>query len=56
MKRTLISLTIVSLLSGCAMIQGTGLSEADPTLTTSMRGVKKEFDTIPAPAAGRWRS
>ena len=53
MKRTLISLTIVSLLSGCAMIQGTGLSEADPTLTTSMRGVKKEFDTIPAPAAGR---
>jgi curli production assembly/transport component CsgG len=53
MKRTLISLTIVSLLSGCAMIQGTGLSEADPTVTTSMRGVKKEFDTIPAPAAGR---
>jgi curli production assembly/transport component CsgG len=35
------------------MIQSTGLTEADPTVTTSMRGVKKEFDTIPAPAAGR---
>ena len=53
MTRTLISLSIVALLSGCAIIQSTGLSEADPTVTTSMRGVKKEFDTIPAPAAGR---
>ena len=35
------------------MIQSTGLTEADPTVTTSMRGVKKEFDTIPAPAAGK---
>ena len=53
MKRALLSLSLVALLSGCAMIQSTGLSEADPTVTTSMRGVKKEFDTIPAPAAGR---
>jgi len=53
MKRTLLSLSIVALLSGCAMIQSTGLSEADPTVTTSMSGVKKEFDTIPAPAAGK---
>jgi curli production assembly/transport component CsgG len=53
MTRTLISLTIVALLSGCAAIQSTSLTEADPTVTTSMRGVKKEFDTIPAPAAGR---
>jgi curli production assembly/transport component CsgG len=53
MKRTLISLSIVALLSGCAAIQSTGITEADPTLTTSMRGVKKEFDTIPAPAAGK---
>ena len=53
MTRTLISLSIVALLSGCAIIQSTGLSEADPTVTTSMRGVKKEFDTIPSPAAGR---
>ena len=53
MTRTLLSLSIVALLSGCAMIQSTGLSEADPTVTTSMRGVKKEFDSIPAPAAGK---
>jgi curli production assembly/transport component CsgG len=53
MKHTLISLSIVALLSGCAAIQSTGLTEADPTVTTSMRGVKKEFDTIPAPAAGK---
>ena len=53
MKRTLLSLSIVALLSGCAAIQSTGLSEADPTVTSSMKGVKKEFDTMPAPAAGR---
>jgi curli production assembly/transport component CsgG len=53
MTRTLLSLSIVALLSGCAAIQSTGLTEADPTVTTSMRGVKKEFDTIPAPAAGK---
>ena len=53
MTRTLISLSIVALLSGCAVIQSTSLSEGDPTVTTSMRGVKKEFDTIPAPAAGK---
>jgi curli production assembly/transport component CsgG len=53
MKRVLLSLSIVALLSGCAAIQSTGLSEADPTVTTSMRGVKKEFDTIPAPAVGK---
>jgi curli production assembly/transport component CsgG len=53
MTRTLLSLTLVALLNGCAVIQSTSLSEADPTVTTSMRGVKKEFDTIPAPAAGR---
>ena len=53
MKRVLLSLSIVVLLSGCAAIQSTGITEADPTVTTSMRGVKKEFDTIPSPAAGR---
>jgi curli production assembly/transport component CsgG len=53
MTRTLLSLTLVALLSGCAAIQSTGLTEADPTVTTSMRGVKKEFDSIPAPAAGK---
>ena len=53
MKRVLIYLSIVALLNGCSVIQSTGLTEVDPTLTTQRAGVKKEFDTIPAPAAGR---
>ena len=52
MKKTLIALA-VTMLSGCAVIQSTGLSETDPTLTTQMRGVKKEFNTIPAPSSGK---
>jgi len=52
MKRTLLAL-IVMLLNGCAMIQSTGLSETDPTLTTQRVNVKKEFDNIPAPANGK---
>jgi len=52
MKRTLLAL-IVMLLNGCAMIQTTGLSETDPTLTTQRVNVKKEFDNIPAPANGK---
>ena len=53
MKKTLLALTIVSMLSGCAVIQSTGLTEVDPTLTTQRVGVKKEFDSIPAPANGK---
>jgi curli production assembly/transport component CsgG len=53
MKRLLLSLSIVTLLSGCAIIQSTGLNESDPTLTVQREGVKKEFDTVPAPAAGK---
>jgi curli production assembly/transport component CsgG len=53
MKKTILALSIVSLLGGCASIQSTGLNEADPTVTTQRTGVKKEFDTIPAPAAGK---
>jgi curli production assembly/transport component CsgG len=53
MKRTLISLVVVTILSGCAIVQTTGLSETDPTSTTQMKNIKKEFDTIPSPAAGR---
>jgi len=52
MKRTLLAL-IVILLSGCAVIQSTGLTETDPTLTTQRVNVKKEFDSIPAPANGK---
>ena len=53
MKKTLLALTVVSMLSGCAVIQSTGLTETDPTLTTQRVGVKKEFDSIPAPANGK---
>ena len=53
MKKTLIALSVVALLNGCAVIQSTGLSETDPTVTGQMKGVKKEFDTIPSPAAGK---
>jgi curli production assembly/transport component CsgG len=52
MKKTLLAL-IVMLLSGCAVIQSTGLTETDPTLTTQRSGVKKEFDTIPAPSTSK---
>jgi curli production assembly/transport component CsgG len=53
MKRTLLSLSIVALLSGCAVIHSTGETETEPTITGQRAGVKKEFDSIPAPAAGK---
>jgi curli production assembly/transport component CsgG len=53
MKKILLSLSIIAMLNGCAVIQSTGLSETEPELTTQMKNVKKEFDTIPAPAAGK---
>lgn len=53
MKKTIIALSILAMLSGCAIIQSTGLNESDPTVTSQRDGVKREFDTIPAPAAGK---
>jgi len=53
MKKLLLALLIGSLLTGCAVIQSSGLSETDPTLTTQRAGIKKEFDTIPGPATGK---
>jgi curli production assembly/transport component CsgG len=53
MKKLLLAFLIGSMLSGCAVIQSSGLSETDPTLTTQRAGVKKEFDTIPGPATGK---
>jgi curli production assembly/transport component CsgG len=41
------------MLSGCAVIQSTGLSEVDPTLTTQRENVKKEYDNILAPSNGK---
>jgi curli production assembly/transport component CsgG len=53
MKKTLLTLAIITMLSGCAVIQSTGLTETDPTVTTQRTGVKKEFDNISAPANGK---
>lgn len=41
----------MSLTSGCAIIQSTGVTETKPTVTGTM--MKKEFDAIPAPASGK---
>ncbi len=53
MKKTIISLAVASVLSGCALMQSTGALDQTPELTTQMKSVKKEFDTIPSPSAGR---
>ena len=53
MKKLLLSLFLIALLNGCAIIQSTGLSETGPELTGQMRQVKKEFDIIPGPATGK---
>ena len=53
MKKTILALSIVAILNGCAIIQTTGLTETDPTVTGQRVNVKKEFDNIPAPAAGK---
>lgn len=53
MKKIILIIAIASLMNGCAIIQSTGLSETDPTLTTQRVGVKKEFDSIPSPAADK---
>ena len=49
MKKTLFSLSLISLLSGCALIQSTGLNESMPELTTSR--LLKEFNEVPDPAS-----
>jgi curli production assembly/transport component CsgG len=52
MKKTLLTLAIVTLLSGCAIHQNNPLVPADmPEVTTVM--LQKEFDTVPAPASGK---
>lgn len=52
MKRLLL-LLLLSSLGGCAVIQSTGITETTPTVTSSMAGVKKEFDHIQPPAIGK---
>jgi curli production assembly/transport component CsgG len=51
MKKTLVALTIISMLSGCAIMQSTGLIESMPEVTSTV--MQKEFDAIPSPAAGK---
>ena len=51
MKKLLLPLLILLLLSGCAAIQTTGLTELKPEVTKSM--LKKEFDTLPPPSIGK---
>lgn len=53
MKRFIVSLALISLLSGCALMQTPGLTESDPTVTTQREGIQREFDIIPPPAAGK---
>ena len=49
MRKTLLSLLLISMLSGCAMIQSTGLNESMPEITTSK--LEKQFDAVPAPSS-----
>lgn len=51
MKKTILSLAVVSLLSGCAILQSTGVTESKPEVTTN--ALQKEFDTVPSPATGK---
>lgn len=53
MKRSIITLAIVSLLSGCAILQSTGITESDPILTSQRQAVQKEFETLPGPSTGK---
>jgi curli production assembly/transport component CsgG len=53
MKKLLLFLSVITLLNGCAIIQGAGITETDPSITTQRESIKKEFDTIPAPATGK---
>ena len=41
----------MSMMSGCAILQSTGVTETKPTVTGTM--MKKEFDAVPPPAAGK---
>lgn len=51
MKKTILTLAIASLLTGCAITQQDGLLEEMPVIPANL--LQKEFDTIPAPAADK---
>jgi curli production assembly/transport component CsgG len=49
MKRHIIALSVIAMLSGCALMHEIRVEE--PTVTSTM--MQKEFDTIPLPASGK---
>ena len=51
MRRTILALTVLTLLSWCAVIQRTGLNDSLPEVTKNV--MQREFDTIPAPVTGK---
>lgn len=53
MRKLLSALAVITLLNGCAIMQSTGLTESDPTVTEQRKNVKKEFDALPPPDSGR---
>lgn len=53
MKKLILALSLVVFLNGCAILQSTGLTETDPTVTQQRKNIKREFDTLPPPDAGR---
>ena len=53
MKKTIIALSVVAMLTGCASTQRFNKTEQAPEVTGQMTQVKKEFNTIPAPASGK---
>ena len=48
MKKILLTLSITTILAGCATVQTTGLTESRPEIAKVM--MQKEFDTIPPPS------
>jgi len=51
MKKAIIALSVLTVLSGCASFQRTGQFDQAPVVTKSM--MAKEFDILPAPASGK---
>lgn len=51
MKRTIIALSVLVMLSGCSTLQRAGKLDQAPVVTKSM--MQREFDVIPAPASGK---
>ena len=53
MRKLLAAFSVITLLNGCAILQSTGLTESDPTVTQQRKNIKREFDTLPPPETGR---